>query len=139
MEFMEYVWYFLAGAAIVFPWYIISSTIDRLPKHQEKARLKAIEKGHVVTATLVKYYGRDRDNPSQQAQCKYKYEFDGKTYSYTAYSDYPPETIKLYFVKNPRKAAVGNAINVSEKPWFLRFIIISAIIIFIAKVLVKYM
>lgn len=135
MEYMEYVWYLLAAAAVVFPWYILSSTIDRLPKRQERAKQKAIEKGHVVTATLVKQYGRDWNNPSLQSQCKYKYEYDGKTYSYTAYSDYPPDTLELYFIRTPRKAAVGNAINASEKPWLLRFIIVLAIVIFVAKCL----
>ena len=53
---MEYFMYLFAAAAIVFPWYLISATIDRSPKRQEKAIRKAIEQGHVVTAVFVRSY-----------------------------------------------------------------------------------
>lgn len=132
----EYFMYFFVAAVIVFPWYIISKTIELLPGRQEKAMQKIIEKGHIVTAIFVKSYGRDSDNPFLPSQCLYKYTCNGKTYKYTTFDDDPPRELKLYYMHNPRKASTSNAINVSEKHWFLRFLIISLIIIFIAKVIV---
>ena len=49
---MEYFMYLVTAAAIVFPWYLISATIDRSPGRQERAMRKAIEQGHVVTAVF---------------------------------------------------------------------------------------
>lgn len=132
---MEYFMYLFAAVAIVFPWYIISTKLNLLPKRQEEARQKAMERGHVVTATFVRSYGRDVDNPNLPSQCLYRYTCNGKSYKYTVFTDDPPRELTLYYMRNPRKAAEGDAINASEKPWFLRFLIVAAIIIFIAKVL----
>lgn len=130
---MEYFMYLVTAAAIVFPWYLISTTIDRSPKRQEKALRKAIEQGHVVTAVFVRSYQKEKGNGRQ---CDYKYEVNGKTYTCSIFSDNPPRTMKLYYVRNPKNANIATAINVSEKNWILRFVIIAAIIIIIAKVLV---
>ena len=130
---MEYFMYLVTAAAIVFPWYLISTTIDRSPKRQEKALRKAIEQGHVVTAVFVRSYQKEKGNGRQ---CDYKYEVNGKTYTCSIFSDNPPGTMKLYYVRNPKNANIATAINVSEKNWILRFVIIAAIIIIIAKVFV---
>ena len=58
---MEYFMYLFAAAAIVFPWYLISITIDRGPNRQEKALKKAIEQGHVVTAVFVRSYQKEKE------------------------------------------------------------------------------
>ncbi|MBQ6336260.1 MAG: hypothetical protein IJI50_03405 [Ruminococcus sp.] len=130
---MEYFMYLVTAAAIVFPWYLISTTIDRSPKRQEKALRKAIEQGHVVTAVFVRSYQKEKGNGRQ---CDYKYEVNGKTYTCSVFSDNPPRTMKFYYVRNPKNANIATAINVSEKNWILRFVIIAAIIIIIAKVFV---
>ena len=131
---MEYFMYLFAAAAIVFPWYLISATIDRSPKRQEKALRKAIEQGHVVTAVFVRSYQKEKGNGRQ---CDYKYEVNGKTYTRSIFSDNPPGTLELYYVRNPKNANIATAINVSEKNWFLRFAIVAAIIILFAKVIVQ--
>lgn len=131
---MEYFMYLFAAAAIVFPWYLISATIDRSPKRQEKALRKAIEQGHVVTAVFVRSYQKEKGNGRQ---CDYKYEVNGKTYTRSIFSDNPPKTLELYYVRNPKNANIATAINVSEKNWFLRFAIVAAIIILFAKVIVQ--
>ena len=130
---MEYFMYLFAAAAIVFPWYLISATIDRSPKRQEKALRKAIEQGHVVTAVFVRSYQKEKGNGRQ---CDYKYEVNGKTYTCSIFSDNPPRTLELYYVRNPKNANIATAINVSEKNWFLGFAIVAAIIILFAKVIV---
>ncbi len=129
---MEYFMYLFAAAAIVFPWYLISITIDRGPNRQEKALKKAIEQGHVVTAVFVKSYKKEKGNGRQ---CDNKYEVNGKTYTCSIFSDNPPRTLELYYVRNPKNANIATAINVSEKNWFLRFAIVAAIIILFAKVI----
>ncbi len=130
---MEYFIYPVTAAAIVFVWYLISTTIDRSPKRQAKARRKAVEQGHVVTAVFVKSYLKEKGNGKQ---CDYKYEVSGKTYKRSIFSDNPPRTLKLYYVRNPKNANIATAINASEKNWLLRFVIIAAMIILIAKVLI---
>ena len=129
---MEYFMYLFAAAAIVFPWYLISITIDRGPNRQEKALKKAIEQGHVVTAVFVRSYQKEKGNGRQ---CDYKYEVNGKAYTCSIFSDNPPRTLELYYVRNPKNANIATAINVSEKNWFLRFAIVAAIIILFAKVI----
>jgi hypothetical protein len=94
---------------------------------------KAIEQGHVVTAVFVKSYQKEKGNGRQ---CDYKYEVNGKTYRRSIFSDNPPRTMQLYYVRNPKNANIATAINVSEKNWVLRFVIIAAIIVFFAKVIV---
>ena len=130
---MEYFMYLFTAAAIVFPWYLISTTIDRMPGRQQKAMRKAVEQGHVVTAYFVRSYRKDRE---MGKQCDYKYEVNGKTYRCSIFTDNPPETLKLYYVRNPQNANIETAINVSEKNWILRFVIVAAIIILLAKILV---
>ena len=130
---MEYFIYLVTAAAIVFPWYLISTTLDRNPGRQEKAMRKAVEQGHVVTAVFVKSYRKEKGNGRQ---CDYKYEVNGKTYRCSIFSDNPPSTLQLYYVRNPKNANIAGAINVSEKNWIFRFAVIAAIITLLAKTLV---
>jgi len=130
---MEYFMYLFAAAAIVFPWYLISATIDRMPGRQAKAIRKAIDQGHVVTAVFVKSYQKEK---GKGRQCDYKYEVSGKTYRCSIFTDNPPGTLQLYYVRNPKNANIETSINVSEKNWLLRFAIVAAIIILFAKVII---
>ena len=133
----EYFIYLFAAAVIVFPWFIVSKTFERLPKKQEKAKEKAIKLGHVVTASFVRSFGKSREDGSRESQCEYQYYCKGKKYKYTLFTDFPPREIDLYYIRNPRKAEVAGAINVSEKPWLLRYVIVAAIIILVMKLIVK--
>lgn len=131
---MEYFTYIFVAAIIVFPWYIISKNIERLPKHQQKAKEKAIQMGHVVTAEFVRSFSNDREEDRGLGrQCEYHYICNGKKYKYIIFTDNPPRTLKLYYLKSPKKAAMGDSIETSEKHWILRFIIVAAILIIIVK------
>ena len=114
----------------------VTSLLGLLPEllspRDPKALKKAIEQGHVVTAVFVKSYKKEKGNGRQ---CDYKYEVNGKTYTCSIFSDNPPRTLELYYVRNPKNANIATAINVSEKNWFLRFAIVAAIIILFAKVI----
>lgn len=137
---MRFLIYLFAAAAIVFPCFIISKTFERLPKRQDKAKEEAIKKGNVVEATLERTYWRNGGTEKDQHrenQCDYVYEVNGKQYKYTIYNNNPPSVLRLYYLKNPRKAAVQGAIDVSGKPWLLRFAIVAAIITVIAEILVN--
>ena len=121
------------AAAMVFVWYLISSMIARSPDRQERARKMAVEQGHVVTANFVRMFPVDRDNPRRQRHCLYEYVCNGKTYKFSLYSDYPPKTLDLYYLRKPGKAALRGEIGISEKPWFLRFAIAAAILLILVK------
>lgn len=132
---MEYFPYLFVAAIIVFPWFIISKNIEAQPKRQQEAKKKAIQLGHVVTAEFVRSYSSDREEDRGLGrQCEYRYFCDGKTYKYIIFTDVPPRTLPLYYLKNPRKAAMGDSIEIFEKHWFLRFILVAAILILIAKI-----
>ena len=137
--FMEYFWYLIAAAVIIAPWLVLTKTIEALPNRQSKARQKAIEMGHVLTATLVKQYyntgGTDKDQ-TRQTYCVYRYEYKGKSYKYEIYNDYPPQTITLYYLKDPKKAGGLGDIVIKKRRWWLRIAIMTGIIIIIAKILV---
>lgn len=135
--FMEYYfWYLFLAGAIVFPWYVVSKTFESLPSRQREAMGKAIEKGHVLTATLVRQYyntgGTDKDQ-TRATLCIYKYQYKGKTYKYQIYNNYPPQTLTLYYIRNPRKAGSVGDIVLKERRWLLRFAVVAGIIIFISK------
>ena len=64
----------------------------------------------------------------------YKYEYKGRTYKYqfqVGTAETPPFTLKLYFVKNPRKATVDEALTAMTVNWPLVYIIVAAIIYFV--------
>ena len=136
---MEYFWYFFAAVVIIAPWLVLTKTIEALPNRQEKARRRAIELGHVLTATLVRQdynTGGTAKDQHRETHCVYRYEYDGKSYKYEIFNNYPPQTITLYYLKDPKKAGGLGDIVIKKRRWWLRIAIMTGIIIIIAKILV---
>lgn len=124
---------------IVFPFFIASLARAQNPRRREEALNQAIAKGHVVTAILKKRYGSVDDPFSRSARGMislgvYEYEYKGRKYKYKLYDDYLPTTVKLYFLKNPRKAVEAAAVGTSETAcWPLIIAIIACAIYMIGK------
>jgi hypothetical protein len=120
------------SAFIVFIVYILTRRANDSPKKQEEAKKKAIERGHVVTATLKKTLipeaGDTRDYLSQIETGVYEYEYKGKKYKCRIPMDNPPYKMELYFLKNPRKASPEYNMDLSEFNWVLFAIIVFCII-----------
>ena len=115
----------------VFPVHLISSAISGSTKNKRKALEKAIFQGHIVTARLVKtgmlrfdIAGR-KNGPARLG--KYVYQYNGKKYKYRYYALTPPSTLKLYFLRNPRKATVDKALSNSNCNWFLIYASVAAL------------
>lgn len=133
----EWFAYLVGAAAIWFPWYIISKYADALrsarhPELQAAAKQKAIEMKHVVSATL---WRRFQKEDGRGCQCIYHYLCNGKKYRFDIFNDAPPQEITLYYLKSPRKAAPEGSIVLHQRHWLLRYVIITAVIIFVARVL----
>lgn len=126
-----------AAAVITFPFYLISKQFSMSSKKQEKAKQKAIERGHVVLANLVKVYMALRDNPrrsiDQHSEAVYSYEYNGRQYKYTAFSDAPPQTLQLYFLTNPKKASIEGDIPLTKFPWPVAYAIVAVFAYFIIR------
>lgn len=123
---------------IVFPFFIASLVRAKSPKRQEAAFNKALSKGHVVTAILKKRYGSVDDPFSRSARGRvnlgiYEYEYKGRKYKYKLYDDHLPSTVKLYFVKNPRKAVEAAALGASDTCWPLIIAVIACVIYLVGK------
>lgn len=120
----------------VFPVHLIFMLISGGKKRQERAREKAISRGHVVTAYLKRTSLNIRPNfGDHRGWVKvgwYKYEYKGKKYTYRYFAENPPESLTLYFVKNPRKAAVGAAVTDTGVNWPLVYIAV-ALILYLIK------
>lgn len=120
-----------AAAVVIFPIYLISRQFSMSSRKQEKAKKKAIERGHVVLAHLVKVYLASRDNPrrsiDQHSEAVYSYEYNGKKYKYSAFSDAPPQTLQLYFLTNPKKASIEGDIPLTKFPWPVAYAIVAAL------------
>jgi hypothetical protein len=120
---------------LVFPVYIIVSAVQSSPSKREKEReeLKklAIERGHVVTAELVKIQSDSVQSASSSFRHNsmgiYKYIYNGKKYRFTYQSDNSPGSITLYFVSNPRKATVARALKRKRAPWLIIYAVAVAI------------
>ena len=120
-----------AAAVAIFPIYLISKQLSMSSRKQEKAKKKAIERGHVVLAHLVKVYIASRDNPRRSidhhSEAVYSYEFNGKEYKYSAFSDSPPQTLQLYFLTNPKKASIEGDIPLTKFPWPVAYAIVAVL------------
>lgn len=120
-----------AAAVAIFPIYLISKQFSMSSRKQEKAKKKAIERGHVVLAHLVKVYMASRDNPrrsiDQHSEAVYSYEYNGKKYKYSAFSDAPPQTLQLYFLTNPKKASIEGDIPLTKFPWPVAYAIVAVL------------
>ena len=113
-----------------------------LPIIRPKIRKKMLEKGHTVTAHLIRQ--NDILNDNGTVSCNeigiYQYEYNNKTYKYKSISAGTlSQEIELYFMKNPRKATTYNEIGLKETHWFKYYLVISVIIaITVIIVGVKY-
>lgn len=101
---------------IFLPFYFIMDSISSSKKRQEAAFRKTIARGQsvtAVTAVLKKRRAPQRDVPGamsgQVCLCKYEYMFQGKTYRYRRWSEDSPATLRLYFVRDPRRVAESQA------------------------------
>ena len=127
MEFLESL--FLA-ALFVFPAYLISLGVTGTESRRKKALEKAISAGHVVTAVLIRKSSRHWNvpgltTPGPHRRGTYEYEYKGKKYRYRFWSDNPPSTLKLYFIKNPGKATVAGAMYDSTISWPLVYLVVA--------------
>lgn len=144
-QIMNYAWYLIGAAVIVFPWYIISKTFEGLPNRQAKALSKATKLGHVCTAHLSKKkyvtYEKTKNPYLNYAYiCTYTYQYKDKIYNKKlkyGINDIILDEVKLYFIHNPKTASLPNSIVTSKTSWPLRYIIVLAIILLIKFLLVK--
>ena len=69
----------------------------------------------------------------------YSYEVNGKSYRYRLVSTTGiPETITLYYIKNPRKATLPLELGIFESPW-LKYYLVIALVVAIATFAVGMM
>lgn len=131
----------LAGpmlAIFVTPIFVLVKNMFYTPLMQNRYLRKAVDKGHVVEARFESshdiyshqngdhsYTGRERGS--------YVYEWKGKKYKYSAVTrNRLPETISLYFLKNPRKASPQDMIGYKEVGWFKCYLMSSLIMMVVA-------
>ena len=112
----------------VFPAYLIWVQVTGTKELMNIAKEKAISRGHVVTAKRYKMSSLIDDAPGLYPGPKhcawYKYEYNGKTYKYRHWDQWPPMEITLYFIDNPRKATTPGNLNDSKIKWPLIYAIV---------------
>ena len=128
---------------IVFPIAMIKHAINSNPK-KEKAESEqltkiAIERGHVVTAKLIKIQTFSATNPDTINNFEtlgiYEYFYNGKRYKYRYHDDDPEYTKTLYFVDSPRKATVARALKKESKvSWPVKYLIVLAVVYWIVGI-----
>ena len=132
---LEAVFIGLVMAAIfVFPAYIVSCAFTGTSKRSQSAVDKAIARGHVVRAVLIKAGPPVFDvpgltTPGPHRKGVYEYRYKGRRYKYYFWSSNPPDRLTLYFLKKPRKATVAEAMYDSEFSWMRLYLIIAAFLI----------
>jgi len=113
-----------------------------LPIIRPKIRKKVLEKGHIVTAHLIRQNDILNDNGTVSCNeiAVYQYEYNNITYKYKSISaGTSSKEIELYFMKNPRKATTYNEIGLKETHWLKYYLLISVLIaIIVTFVGVKY-
>lgn len=115
---------------VVMPCYWVSLYKASRKKNCDKMLATAIERGHVVRARLVKQSTLLSDVPGIAGytyRLVYTYSYKGKDYKYLYWSATPPETLTLYFVKDPRKATVPGAMSPEKTNWVLVYLILTAV------------
>ncbi len=132
IDFMTLYYSLFMGFVFTFPAYLITAGIAGSKERKEAALLKAISRGHVVTAVYKKHLSSSVPVPASKghktSSALYEYEYKGKTYRYHYSNDNLPNTLKLYFLKNPRKATVRSSLIDSEIDWLQVYVIVSAVI-----------
>lgn len=112
-----------------------------VPFIRKSLQEEAERKGNVVEAHLLESHGYIDSNgmPTMDEVGKYSYEVNGKSYRYRLMSTTGiPETITLYYIKNPRKATLAHDLGTWEFPW-LKYYLEIALVVAIATFIVGMM
>ena len=117
----------IIAAFIVFIALMITHATQDTKKKKEAAVENAIRAGRTATAILTRSRATRKSIPGTHEFWSsigyYQYEYKGKTYKYKYWSDNPPSTLKLYWVKHPSKATVGGSLSPVEVNWFLVYLV----------------
>lgn len=112
--------------------YLVSHAVRDTKKKRDSALEEAIRKGHTVNAVLYKRRATVKTMPGTHEFWSsigyYNYEYKGRKYTYKYWSDNPPATLKLYFIRKPSKATVAGALSPVTTNWALVFVIVFGII-----------
>jgi len=122
-------------SVFVTPVFCIFRKIFIVPFLQKRILQKAIAQGHVVQAHMVKsedvYHATGGEGVYMTNQIKYtyRYEYNGKTYTYRGYSPMqePPE-ITLYFERNPKRAVTKREVGFLESNWKKYYLVFAVLI-----------
>lgn len=132
IDYMTLYYSLFMGFVFTFPAFLISTSIAGSKERKEAALLKAISRGHVVTAVYKKHISSSVPVPASKghktSSALYEYEYNGKTYRYHYSNDNLPNTLKLYFLKNPNKATVRSSLIDSEINWVKIYILVTVVI-----------
>ena len=121
--------------AVVFAVFIFSYMVafklykrlsSRLDKVQE--RDKAIERGHVIKAKLVKSWVEHDDDNECWSHATYEYTVNGKTKNYRTYfkgRNTQHRVLNLYYLDNPKKVFSTDDYQVGNRKGLLRLFIIA--------------
>ena len=136
--------------AIVFPIMMISKMKSawmnpkKRKEKQEKAKQKAIAKGHVVEAKYKKTrfaaLREDSDSAAGMNTLIFTYSYKGIRYTYWIHEDITDNLLNtlgynptLYFLYYPWRAATEGHIDTSRMSWPIMWIILAIIIFLIGK------
>ncbi len=120
----------IASLAVT-PVFCVLRKIFYFPLVRNSLLKDAQEKGNIVVAHYLKSCDIINDDGTYSGKRTgiYQYEYGGKKYRYKIVTtDSMPDELTLYYSKNPRKAALPDAIGFREYNRFLYYIILSAII-----------
>lgn len=113
----------LVASVIITPIFCLLRRIIYVPLASQKLARDAEKKGHVVTGRFAGYSDDGRNQPI------YFYEYNGVEYwCYYNPISTPPDEIRLYFIKNPRKACLFYELGIHECNWFLYHRVIALIV-----------
>ena len=108
-------------------------------KNRPANRQRFMEQARRVTARLVRsVLPRAGDGINNMYTAVYEYEYNGKKYRYRIMSYYePPDELTLYFINDPRRAAIEADIwfQGGFKPGFLIIYII--VVVLVARVIAR--
>ena len=141
----------LSFSPLLTPIIVLFRTLFIVPVKRKKLVKEAEDKGHYVDAKLAKAYDDRQHNDDGTytfSNCEvgiYKYEYKNKTITYRGdFVDYPPQEIRLYYLKNPKKATDANSLGLREVPWLKIFLktflivgVICSVLAYIGLILLK--
>ena len=129
------------ASLVITPVFCLLRILFYVPFICKSLQEEAERKGNVVEAHLLKSHGiRDGNGmPTMEEMGTYSYGVNGKSYRYRLMSTTGiPETITLYYIKNPRKATLAHDLGTWEFPW-LKYYLVIALVVAIATVIVGMM